>query len=388
MDFLVYWLPSTVENAAANVRQYFAGSRKFGPAGVAAGDVLWAVTSPAPRRLTLVARIKVERVISGREGRATLGAAAWRTANQFAVGKKAQSRPKQNIDVSKFARKLAFSSGRPLPANFSGRNLQAIRKLAPEGAVLLRRAWSKTKSDSRVVRRQRLVRTIYKVTDPDAVRAAVAECESLGREAFLERYGFGKARRFFLKIGRRRYDSKAIVAVAFRHQYKGAPALENGFGGGERKVGTVLARMGFEVEGMSRLPRTRPTLDAESLERQAAIVERDLKRGPRRPPDGNTAPKRSSRNANVYRRDPAVVGWVRWEARGKCELCRQSPFLTAAGRRYLEVHHLRRLVDGGPDVTSNAVALCANCHRELHHGKTMQSLVSRLYRTIERLQRH
>ena len=388
MDFLVYWLPGTVEKMAGNALQYFTGSSKFRSAGVRVGDVLWAVTSPSPRRLTLVARIKVEKLLSGKEGRASLGPTAWKTATQFAVSKKAQSRVKQNLDVSTVARKLTFSSARPLPANFSGRNLQTIRRLGTEGVVLLRRAWSKSKSDSNGTRRSSVARTIYSVTDPSAVLAAVAEYKALGRDVFLRRYGFGKARRFFLKIGGRRYDSKAIVAVAFRHQYKGASALENGFGGGELKVGTILARMGFEVEGMSSLPRTRPTLDAESLERQAAKIERELNRGPRRPPEGNRTPERSSRNANVYRRDPSVVGWVRWKAAGECELCRKTPFLTMRQRRYLEVHHLRRLVDGGPDVISNAVALCANCHRELHHGKSRKALVARLFRTIERLRRH
>ncbi|MCH9003886.1 MAG: HNH endonuclease [Proteobacteria bacterium] len=33
---------------------------------------------------------------------------------------------------------------------------------------------------------------------------------------------------------------------------------------------------------------------------------------------------------------------------------------------YLECHHVKRLADGGDDAISNAVALCANCHRRMH----------------------
>ena len=42
------------------------------------------------------------------------------------------------------------------------------------------------------------------------------------------------------------------------------------------------------------------------------------------------------------------------------------PFLKINGARYLEVHHLKRLADGGSDTIENAVAVCPNCHRELH----------------------
>ncbi len=34
----------------------------------------------------------------------------------------------------------------------------------------------------------------------------------------------------------------------------------------------------------------------------------------------------------------------------------------------LEVHHVIRLADGGSDTINNSVALCPNCHRELHFG--------------------
>tara|TARA_R110000772_G_scaffold222322_2_gene332802 strand:- start:606 stop:920 length:315 start_codon:yes stop_codon:yes gene_type:complete len=36
--------------------------------------------------------------------------------------------------------------------------------------------------------------------------------------------------------------------------------------------------------------------------------------------------------------------------------------------RYLEPHHIRRLTDGGPDDPQYVIALCPNCHREVHSG--------------------
>ena len=41
----------------------------------------------------------------------------------------------------------------------------------------------------------------------------------------------------------------------------------------------------------------------------------------------------------------------------------------------LETHHVRRLVDKGPDTTDNVAALCPNCHRELHYGARAKDLI-------------
>jgi len=35
---------------------------------------------------------------------------------------------------------------------------------------------------------------------------------------------------------------------------------------------------------------------------------------------------------------------------------------------YLEVHHKIQLAEGGEDSIENAIAVCPNCHRELHFG--------------------
>ncbi|MDB4985055.1 MAG: hypothetical protein JWN04_233, partial [Myxococcaceae bacterium] len=39
------------------------------------------------------------------------------------------------------------------------------------------------------------------LTDPSAVAAALAEFRKLGRQAFLKRYGFGRARSYWLLDG-------------------------------------------------------------------------------------------------------------------------------------------------------------------------------------------
>ena len=54
-------------------------------------------------------------------------------------------------------------------------------------------------------------------------------------------------------------------------------------------------------------------------------------------------------------------------AEGNCEGCgRPAPFLNGLGQPFLEVHHIHRLADDGPDVPQNVAALCPNCHRKAH----------------------
>lgn len=69
-------------------------------------------------------------------------------------------------------------------------------------------------------------------------------------------------------------------------------------------------------------------------------------------------------------RNPDVVAEVLYRAKGVCEIClRAAPFKRADnGIPYLEVHHKKRLADGGEDTVENALAVCPNCHREAHYG--------------------
>lgn len=69
------------------------------------------------------------------------------------------------------------------------------------------------------------------------------------------------------------------------------------------------------------------------------------------------------RNANV-------IVEVLNRANGICENCKsEAPFLRSKDNTpYLEVHHIKKLADGGEDTVENAIALCPNCHRQLHFG--------------------
>jgi hypothetical protein len=86
------------------------------------------------------------------------------------------------------------------------------------------------------------------ISDPGAVRRAVEEFDELGREAFLSKYGFKKARQFFLELNGSRYDSKAILGRAHGIQFPGDGNLAwDEFSGGERTTRKKLTDLGFTV---------------------------------------------------------------------------------------------------------------------------------------------
>lgn len=87
----------------------------------------------------------------------------------------------------------------------------------------------------------------------EGVERAAAEFDDLGRDAFLDRYDFGRARTHFLVHGGHRYDSKAIVGAAHGHDRPDlGPLRSQEFSGGEATVARHLRTLGFEVENYSR----------------------------------------------------------------------------------------------------------------------------------------
>ena len=95
---------------------------------------------------------------------------------------------------------------------------------------------------------------LQELTSADAVIAAIDEFANVGRAAFLNRYGFKKATKFFVVHDGECFDSKAVAGVAFGNQFPSAGALtSNEFSGGREsgQAASVLESLGFEV--VSRL---------------------------------------------------------------------------------------------------------------------------------------
>jgi len=85
-----------------------------------------------------------------------------------------------------------------------------------------------------------------------AVMQAMIECDRLGREQFLAKYGFGIAREYVVRHNGVDYDSKAIFAVAHKYQPESAVPLASEISGGRAGAAGYLAKLGFDVEGMPR----------------------------------------------------------------------------------------------------------------------------------------
>jgi 5-methylcytosine-specific restriction protein A len=93
------------------------------------------------------------------------------------------------------------------------------------------------------------------------------------------------------------------------------------------------------------------------------------------------------RKTNYRERSIAITQYARARAAGRCEGCQQpAPFTGISGAPFLEVHHVRRLSDGGPDHPRWVVAICPNCHRRAHYSTDLQSYNAYLTQIAQKLE--
>lgn len=103
----------------------------------------------------------------------------------------------------------------------------------------------------------------------EGIEKAIAEFDRLGRESFLDKYQFGKARSYFVLVDDRRYDSKAICGAA--HGYDrpdDGPLRPDQFSGGDSTVARLLENRGFEV--------SKPALQGAGWTEEERILALDL----------------------------------------------------------------------------------------------------------------
>ncbi|MCG9909914.1 MAG: HNH endonuclease [Flavobacteriales bacterium] len=86
----------------------------------------------------------------------------------------------------------------------------------------------------------------------------------------------------------------------------------------------------------------------------------------------NPKPTKTTVKQTVFNRNQYVIAEVLSRAKGICERCNNSaPFIRDIDvSPYLEVHHKKPLAEGGDDTVENAIALCPNCHRHAHYGRS------------------
>lgn len=83
------------------------------------------------------------------------------------------------------------------------------------------------------------------------------------------------------------------------------------------------------------------------------------------------------------KRNPYVKSFALLRANGVCERCSQkAPFVKQDQSPYLEVHHIIMLSENGDDSINNTIALCPNCHRQLHFGEVLPQEINQLLEKI------
>ena len=143
-----------------------------------------------------------------------------------------------------------------------------------------------------------------------------------------------------------------------------------------RKKKKIAERAGRLAEqlGINLTPIRRSTsLDAieanfqSKVRRASKFSNEELER---RVASAKKKPERISSWVECHKRSEDVVELVLRRANGICEGCGEdAPFRRKTDDEpYLEVHHVKRLADGGEDTVENAIALCPNCHRKRHYG--------------------
>jgi 5-methylcytosine-specific restriction protein A len=153
-----------------------------------------------------------------------------------------------------------------------------------------------------------------------------------------------------------------------------------------RNIGTAVKEKiiaALRLNGIDSLSAFVPTSDQNSLaEKVSALRKRHLGKVP----SGNITPSLVTSTTTTFVRDPAVKAWVLQTAKGICEGCDlPAPFAGQDGFPHLEVHHVVPLSSHGSDTTTNAAALCPNCHRRCHLSLDRDNFKIELFRKIPRL---
>jgi 5-methylcytosine-specific restriction enzyme A len=155
-------------------------------------------------------------------------------------------------------------------------------------------------------------------------------------------------------------------------------------------IETLVRASGFLGESNIIHARTLLPVAPEVAELEAEELRREWSESGKKvlPPLGFTSAESYKSETTQRKRCAEVRAWVLLKANGVCECCEaNAPFSKDDDVPYLEVHHVVHLANDGPDTTSNAVAVCPNCHRALHLADNRDSLIDSLYTKIGRLEK-
>jgi len=202
-------------------------------------------------------------------------------------------------------------------------------------------------------------KTLSGLTEKKAITKAIDEYDRIGRKSFLKKYGFGKAKNYYLLYRGKHYDSKAIVGAAYGYQF-GKALMANKFSGGKATVSPKLKSLGFQIvataidDKSSALPEEVPENFPEGAKRQISV--------------------------NAFERNPqARVACIEYHG-SCCAICgfNFGEIYGEIFEGHIHVHHLtplskvrkKRNVDPKKDL----IPVCPNCHTAIHYGNKTRSI--------------
>ncbi|WP_223530419.1 HNH endonuclease [Pseudomonas sp. GL-R-19] len=146
----------------------------------------------------------------------------------------------------------------------------------------------------------------------------------------------------------------------------------------------ITARLNriLQSKGLLTLNADTPIADDETPIR---VVKRVKKQDLVSEPEGVLIPQQMVSITKSFVRTSKIKKWILANAKGICEGCGQPAPFEKDGTPYLEVHHVKHLVQQGTDRRSNTVALCPNCHRRCHHSSDREEFTASLYTKVKRL---
>lgn len=198
------------------------------------------------------------------------------------------------------------------------------------------------------------------MSSKDAALKAIGECDRMGKEAFLKKYGFRPARRYHLLHRGKHYDSKAIVGRAYGIQF-GESLAGRDFGGGKNRVVPKLQSLGFQIvadeiqEALVALPEEAEARDFWEGARQSIVV-------------------------NKYERSADARTRCIAHYKAICFFCgfNFGAFYGSDFIGFIHVHHIVPLAAKKStykvDPKKDLRPVCANCHSVIHYGGKTRSI--------------
>ncbi|AWX56930.1 HNH endonuclease [Brevibacillus brevis] len=188
-----------------------------------------------------------------------------------------------------------------------------------------------------------------------------------GNKAIIEHVDDGKDVHLFeyIRTGHVRYIGQ-MICIGYKVRDKDNK-------GQDRKV-IVFELMPIEVVNNSEIVGATELSDLslEELKNKALVITNHGQ--------GTTLKERI---VQYRERSRAVKLYALKRANGVCEACgNEAPFINTKGEPFLEVHHTRRLSDGGPDHPEWVAAICPNCHRRTHYGYDAVSYNDKIIKKI------